>query len=136
MQIYLTMGSSGSPQLLNKIINDLLNFEVDIWVATSQKIFIENQKNVIVKNYLPALQLIPRCHLVICNGGSGSVYQALAYLVPVIGVITNMDQAWTMELLEEKNLGIGIRHWNYSHVELKKALRALKIEIKKAGAKK
>jgi UDP:flavonoid glycosyltransferase YjiC (YdhE family) len=46
---------------------------------------------------------------VICNGGSGTAYQALAAGVPVLGIPDNMDQYLTMRYVQQAGAGAFLR---------------------------
>ena len=48
--------------------------------------------------------------MVICNGGSATVYQALAESrAPVLGIPSNMDQHLTMQCVEGAEAGLSLR---------------------------
>jgi UDP:flavonoid glycosyltransferase YjiC (YdhE family) len=57
---------------------------------------------------LPGLQAAAASDVVVCHGGSGTVYQALSQGVPVVGLVTNPDQMLVMRGVERAGAGIGL----------------------------
>ena len=43
--------------------------------------------------------------LMICHGGNGTIYQALAQGVPILGLTSIFEQEWNMNRVEELGLG-------------------------------
>lgn len=43
------------------------------------------------------------------SGGSGSIYQALVYNVPLVCVYTNLDQEWNGNRIAQLKLGFSIK---------------------------
>lgn len=111
--IYISLGSSGDPSLYHSILTTIKNLPVIGIVSTANKYQpepdIKEAENIFIANYLPAMDIIKESSLVICNGGSGTVYQALSCGVPVIGLPRNMDQYLIMNQLEKSNYGKLIR---------------------------
>jgi len=107
--IYVTLGSSGATDNLPKIISVLSKFDANILVATAGRLDITASTNVYVENFLPGIEIIRKCDLVVCNGGSATAYQALSEGTPVLGIACNMDQYLTMSYIEKSNTGILIR---------------------------
>src|SRR5204862_1096209 len=64
--------------------------------------------NVKAAEFLPGDAAARRAALVICNGGSGTAYQALAAGTPVIGLPSNLDQYLTMSAVVAHEAGIAI----------------------------
>jgi UDP:flavonoid glycosyltransferase YjiC (YdhE family) len=114
--IYLSLGSSGNYVFFRPLLETLLKKNFNVLIATSAKFQMTNDypEQLLILPYLSAKQIMPFCDLVICNGGSGTAYQALVYGVPVIGVVANVDQAWTMETLEKVNLAKAMRYWQWN----------------------
>jgi len=109
--VYLTLGTSGDIKCMNEIIKGLQNLPLNLLVASAGRINSENIKGeyIFIADYLPGLAAAQRSSLVVCNGGSGTVYQALATGVPVLGVPANMDQYLTMRYVEAAGAGLSNR---------------------------
>jgi UDP:flavonoid glycosyltransferase YjiC (YdhE family) len=63
--------------------------------------------------------------LVICNGGAGSLYQALSAGVPVIGLAANMDQCLAMGPVERAGAGRRVLSSEARRFPWKKAIEEL-----------
>lgn len=108
--IYFSLGSTGNLALLGEIVNALNKLDVTVIMATANRISNEIlSEKFFVSDYIPALLAIEKSDIVICNGGSGSIYQALSKGKPLIGFPTNMDQCLAMNMVEKKGLGKAIR---------------------------
>ena len=59
--------------------------------------------------YMPGHKACARAALVICNGGSATVYQALAAGVPVLGLPGNLDQFLMMHFVRSFGAGEFVR---------------------------
>ncbi len=109
--LYVALGSSGeNERALPVILQGLAELPVTVIAATAgQPLGIAPPKNAWVTDFLPGVAAAARSHLVICNGGSLATQQALAAGVPVIGVVSNMDQHLNMLCLERAGVGMRLR---------------------------
>ena len=57
-------------------------------------------------DHMPLEDLLPRCRIVLCQGGSGSVYQALAHGKPLIVSPGHQNHRILGALIQEMGLGI------------------------------
>jgi UDP:flavonoid glycosyltransferase YjiC (YdhE family) len=104
--VYVTLGSSGPASALDQVIQALCGLPLQLVVSTAGHSPPDNlPDNVHVAPYLPGDQATARSTLVICNGGSLTVQQALTLGVPVLGVASNMDQFMSMAPVEEAGAG-------------------------------
>jgi UDP:flavonoid glycosyltransferase YjiC (YdhE family) len=69
-----------------------------------------------------------RAEIVICNGGSATVYQALSRGKPVLGICSNMDQFLTMGCVERAGAGLTVRASTANSRLLANAIARLKAE--------
>jgi UDP:flavonoid glycosyltransferase YjiC (YdhE family) len=124
--VYLTLGSSGPVDLLPKVIQILGNLPLTVLVATAGRWRpTELPKNVIASDYLPGDQVAGRAALVIGNGGSPSVYQALAKGVPVIGIASNMDQFLCMSGVTNAAAGLLLRAGEVNESSVRHAVETI-----------
>lgn len=91
--LYVSLGSTGQPSLLDSILNVLEALPVTVMVATAGRRKMRDvAKNFFVADFLPGMEAAERSRLVICNGGTMSGQQALSAGTPYLGLISNMDQ--------------------------------------------
>jgi UDP:flavonoid glycosyltransferase YjiC (YdhE family) len=121
--IYVSMGSTGRLEVVDALIEALQSLPVVVMLATSGRVK-EKQfpANFFVSDYLPGTQACRRSDLVICNGGSGAVYQAIETSTPVLGIPTNADQYYVINALESQGGGLSIRS---THATVKKISQAV-----------
>ena len=125
--IYVTMGSSGNPRLLEKIIPILEELGCQVMVATAGKplSFKPTSISTRVFDYLPGHIVCQHAKLVICNGGSPTTNQALANGVPVLGIAENMDQFLNMQAIERFGAGVLVRADRVKESTIRNIVRAL-----------
>ncbi|MDI4664960.1 glycosyl transferase family 1 [Xanthobacter autotrophicus] len=91
--IYVNLGSSGEPALLEAILAGLSDLPVTVIAATARPgAVLEVPANAFVADYLPGDAAAARAALVICNGGASSGCQALMAGTPFLGIPSNTDQ--------------------------------------------
>ena len=109
--IYVTMGSSGSPEVLRALLPALEKFDSDIVLTTAGKPLPKglNPGRARIFDYLPGERVCAQASLVVCNGGSPTTNQALAHGVPILGIPQNMDQFLNMRAIEHAGAGLMLR---------------------------
>lgn len=108
--VYVTLGSSGQTDALPAVLQGLARLDANILLATAgRRQEIDLPKSCYVAEYLPGELAAQAADLVVCNGGSATVYQALAAGRPVLGLASNMDQQMTMALTEWHGAGQALR---------------------------
>jgi len=124
--IYVTFGSSGRFDLLPEVIDALSPMPVNVFVATAGRYSPPGRlpDNVYVATYLPET-VAGLSDLVICNGGSPTVYQALVKGKPVIGIASNMDQYLNMKYVSSAGAGLLLRAGHTSSTRVRAAVEAL-----------
>jgi UDP:flavonoid glycosyltransferase YjiC (YdhE family) len=91
--IYVSLGSTGRPDLLGSIFRVLERLPVTAMIATAGRWKTRTSApNIFTAEFLPGAEAAARAKLVICNGGTMSGQQALSAGVPYLGLISNMDQ--------------------------------------------
>ncbi len=100
---WVTPGSSGDGGVMEMAASALIEAGFAVMVATAGRMRAPN--GAYVADFLPGLKAAGRADLIVCNGGSGLVYQALAQGKPVLGVPRNMDQYYVMEAVERQGAG-------------------------------
>lgn len=93
--IIVSLGSSGNPQSLEVFKNPLFS-EFNFIVAGIENSYRQRQNF----SYYPHLnfsKIMPQADLLVCHGGNGSIYQALACGVPVLCFPEDFEQFWNAE---------------------------------------
>lgn len=108
--IYATLGSSGHPGLLSSVLQALADLPLTVVATTAGRAAVATPPpNARLVDYAPGDQLAARADLMICNGGSLTVYQALAAGKPLIGIASHMDQHLSMRYVELAGVGVRLR---------------------------
>jgi UDP:flavonoid glycosyltransferase YjiC (YdhE family) len=124
---YITMGSSGNPEVIEKLVPILENLGSRIVITTAGKplSFTPKLPTTRIFDYLPGSMICQQASLVICNGGSPTTNQALTCGVPVLGIAQNMDQFLNMEAIANYGAGILVRADRTAPATLRQAIESL-----------
>ncbi|WIV96124.1 glycosyltransferase [Kinneretia aquatilis] len=126
---YITLGSTGSVDLLPAIIDACLAEGMSCLVATAGRSdFRSDSPYVFCAPYLPGSEAAACAHVVVCNGGSATVQQALQKGRPVLGICSNLDQVLTMKAMQQAGVGRYFRAGQFSQSRMRQALRDLRDE--------
>jgi MGT family glycosyltransferase len=82
-----------------------LNIVATVGAAADPAAFGPQQPHIRVERFLPLAHVLPRCDLVVCHGGSGTVIAALAHGLPLVIVPMAADQPHNAARCEA--LGVG-----------------------------
>lgn len=107
--IYVSMGSSGDTEVFLKILsylNALPEFEV---IATTGGKMVSHFTRIRSFDWLSAGAALPEAKLVIFHGGSGTLYQALSFGIPVLGIPFHFEQEWNCRRIQELGLGLWLK---------------------------
>jgi len=124
--VYVTLGSSGQVDVFPIVMEALAEMPVSCLLATAGRLggsFLPD--NVWASDYLPGAQAARRSALVICNGGSATVYQSLAEGIPVLGIASNIDQYLTMGYVQRADAGILLRAGQATKRSVRQAIEKL-----------
>lgn len=108
--IYLSLGSEGLENLFGNM-HVFADKPIQVVVATGQltpKIPTRLPENVFMEKYVNTDKLLPHCHMVVCHGGNGTIYQALNYGLPIVGLATHEEQYYGLKRVNHLALGIGL----------------------------
>ena len=108
--VYVNLGSSGNATLLPLVITALRDASVHLVVATAGKVPLDTlPSDVSAAEFVSGNEACERATVVICNGGSPTVYQALSVGKPVLGITENIDQMLNMGVICRSGAGIAMR---------------------------
>lgn len=127
--VYVTMGSSGDAGLVPRIVAALSGLSCQVVVAgAGARLDAPHAANVYVADLLPGEEAARRARLVICNGGSPTCHQALAYGVPVLGIAGNLDQFLNMYYVVASGAGKLLRADSATQRDIEIAAREIMSE--------
>lgn len=113
--VYFTLGTEfnvESGDLFLRVTEGLRRLHADIVVTVGRDIDPDElgpqPQNVRVAQFIPQHELLPRCDLVVCHGGSGTVNATLSYGLPLLTVAMGADQPPNAERCEELGVGINL----------------------------
>ena len=105
--IYISLGSTATAKMINLVFDAFSDKNVPVVMTTGkQKIRSSVPKNFYFFDYLSSKQAFSNASQIICHGGQGTLYQALSYAIPIIGIATHNDQQWNMDRIANMKLGI------------------------------
>lgn len=136
--VYLSVGSTGDRKKISSILSALSQLDVEVIFVTTNRHF-DNKiyPNFTVVRYINPKKILNDVDLVICNGGSGTIYQALEAGKPILAIPSNMDQFMACNLITDKKVGKVFHYKTGSDKEIKKVINELLSEpIYKLNARK
>lgn len=125
--IYLTMGSSGTQELFQMVIEALKDKPYRVAITTGAQFNLgELPDNFCAIPLYPGGLICKRAVLMINHGGSGSAYQAIKYALPSLMLPTHADQQWNGDAIsKEENLGLMILRRNVTPEKIAEAVEIL-----------
>ena len=124
--VYVTLGSSGPKQALALVLEALDGLPLRVIASMAGAPNPSRvPTNAVLAAYLPGDRAAASAQLVVCNGGSLAVQQALAAGVPVLGLAANMDQFLNMAPIVASGAGRLLRTDRLSVAAVRQACEAL-----------
>lgn len=123
--VYVTLGTSGDQQTLDAACEAFADAPVNVVLSTGTQAPRSVPGNFFATPFVKATSVLERASLMVCHGGNGSIYQAIAAGVPLVCVTSFYDQEWNAQRVRE--LGIGEAVF-YQHVTAKR-LRELSEQV-------
>ncbi|MCD2451335.1 hypothetical protein GO003_013130 [Methylicorpusculum oleiharenae] len=105
--IYVSLGSESLEGLVEEL-GELTSLGVQIIVACGKLPKQWNQDlppHFFLEEYVNTDKVLTKCDLVCCHGGNGTLYQALAFGLPVVAVATHAEQYIGAKRIEQLGLG-------------------------------
>lgn len=108
--VYVALGSSGDSSILDIVLAAVISLGCRAVVAGPDRDWSRKYgEQVIARDLLPGSAMASIATLVICNGGSPGVHQALQQGTPVLGIPSNLDQLLNMYFTVQSGAGISVR---------------------------
>ncbi len=126
--VYVTMGSMGAREYLYEAIaffGSLRDIQCILSTAGIIDPPSEVPENVFLADFVPGREAMELCDAVICQGGNGTIYQAIQAGIPIIGIPVIHDQIWNMSSVERLGIGVSIGHVLYTREKLREALETV-----------
>lgn len=102
--IYITVSSTG----IDAKCTRPRKIPVTLAVATAERLKLQDMPpNVHMTDYLPGIEICRHASVVLSNGGSATVYQALSHSTPVVGTCSNGDEYLTLKGIDDAGAGLG-----------------------------
>ncbi len=107
--LYITMGSTGHEQAFEWAMRRFGGSELQCIVTTgAQPPPPDPPGNFHFAGLVPGSVMMRRADAVLCQGGNGTIYQALAAGIPIAGLPTMSDQYLNLERVEALGLGFNV----------------------------
>ena len=105
--IYVSAGSTGTRELFDLAIAAFGGRRYDVVMAAGELDVAvpASAANIRLARYVPGLAVMRRSAISINHGGNGTVYQALACGVPIVGIPSHVDQQLQLQLCERAGVG-------------------------------
>lgn len=103
---YFSLGSEGLEELVHQL-GALTAAGVQVVVAAGAAASerLKPPPGVYVERFVNTERLLPHCDLVVCHGGNGTLYQALAHGLPCVVVATHAEQHYGGKRIAQLGLG-------------------------------
>ena len=107
--VHLTLGTVFSaPGVLAAAVDGLLELPVNVVVTTGSASLPAQPPHVVVARYLPHALLLPRCDLVVSQGGAGILLGALANGLPQLVLPQGADQPANAAAVQRAGAGLAL----------------------------
>ena len=126
--VYFSMGSSGRPALIKAILEGFEGQPFNVVSPMKSKtegLDVRVPSNVILTDWLPALEVSRLADISVIHGGIGTVMTAALAGKPVVGIGMMYEQEYNLDCLVRKGFARRIRRTRVSADEVNGAVRAL-----------
>ncbi len=124
--IYFTMGSTGYARFFEQIIKIFGNSKYQCIMTTAGMVELSNiPDNFYVVDYAPGSEIMEKSDLVVCQGGNGTIYQAMTAGLPIIGIPTMHDQEFNLDRVEDLGVGIHLSELKFRPSHLVEAVEKI-----------
>lgn len=121
--IYFTMGSTGYSSFFEQAIEIFGNSKYQCIMTTAGMVDLSYiPKNFFVIDYAPGSKIMEKSDVVVCQGGNGTIYQAMSKGVPIIGIPTMHDQEWNLDRVVDLGMGIHLSELKFKPTDLIEAV--------------
>jgi UDP:flavonoid glycosyltransferase YjiC (YdhE family) len=127
--VYVSLGSTGEPKLLDALFRVLGELPISVIAATAARESPSQLPgNIFLAEFIPGLEAARRSRFVVCNGGAMSGQQAVSAGVPYLGLISNLDQMLYSRAVRQAGACELMRESEVSEASLRPIVQALLTE--------
>ncbi|MGZ4925797.1 MAG: nucleotide disphospho-sugar-binding domain-containing protein [Halobacteriota archaeon] len=121
--VYVTLGSSGTVKAVPPVLEALSGMDVDVVFSTATRFTPKKvPDNTRVVDMIPGDLAARKASVVVCNGGAGSVYQALAEGTPIVGIPSSIDQFLAATAMRDAGVGLFLRASRVTAAQIRAAV--------------
>jgi UDP:flavonoid glycosyltransferase YjiC (YdhE family) len=127
-KLYCGMGVSGSPQVLNDVIDIVSDLDFQALIVTTTILAKETTRHadrVMLVPHVPAHLVNPLADIALTHGGAGTVQTAIHAATPLVGVPMHLEQAGNISLVARQGAGIMLSRPDLTRRKLGSALEKL-----------
>ncbi|MCM8626758.1 nucleotide disphospho-sugar-binding domain-containing protein [Accumulibacter sp.] len=109
---FVSLGSSGDSRLLGEVVKGAVAAGCRVVASGSADLLREadlHAGDFSIPGMLPGDRMAAISRVVVCNGGSPAVHQALQQGTPVLGIPANLDQLRNMHFITRSGAGLALR---------------------------
>jgi MGT family glycosyltransferase len=109
--VYFTLGSSGEVDYFRQVRDVFAGTRYQVIMTTGGLVGgVDNlPENIHVLDFAPGLEIMKRSDVVLNHGGNGTIYQAIAAGIPIIGIPAHVDQERNLQRVEDLGFGLKLR---------------------------
>ena len=108
-KLYCGMGVSGSPEVLQAVIDIVADLDLQALIVTTTILgegALSSSDRVMVVPHVPAHLVNPLADIAITHGGAGTVQTAIHAGTPLVGIPMHLEQAGNISLVQRQYAGI------------------------------
>jgi UDP:flavonoid glycosyltransferase YjiC (YdhE family) len=124
--LYVTMGSTGNPKFFHDVVELFAGSDYQCMLTLAGLTSLPSvPDNFFVCDYAPGSVLMQKADVAICQGGNGTIYQAMRAGVPLIGVPTMHDQEFNLDRVVELGVGLHLSELSFRPEHLQRAVETV-----------
>ena len=124
--IYFTMGSTGYPRFFEQAIEIFGGTDYQCVMTTAGMVTFDSiPSNFHVVDFAPGSMILEKSDVVVCQGGNGTIYQAMSQGVPIIGIPTMHDQEFNLDRVVDLGIGIHLSELRFRPQHLLEAVESV-----------
>lgn len=127
-KLYCAMGVSGSPEVLQSVVEIVGDLDLQAVVLTTTILpdrVHGGSKRVMTIPHAPAHLLNPLADIAITHGGAGTIQTAIHSGTPLVGIPAQMEQAGNISLVARQGAGLLLTRLDLNRAKLSAALEQL-----------
>ena len=105
--VYFSLGSDSLEELAEHFgVLTERGLQIVVACGKTERVIGQNTiPHVFFEEYVNTDSLLPECDIVCCHGGNGTLYQALAFGLPIVAVATHAEQYYGARRIQQLGLG-------------------------------